>query len=283
MRNLKARLLVSALLLLGSTVISAQDATEEPPAAPRQGVGIVAPDETVTAALEDGILGNLWAFRGSQGDVVTIELNAAEGSFLDPYVVLLGARGEVYAENDDDGEEDFDARIAEFELPSDGGYFVLATTFDNITFFDLDLDGTEEPEAPEAYELTIGGFMEPAGTDADAAPNPIEDGETISRVITPEAPVFLLSFQGLEGQSATITTSTTGDDAVFDTLLYLFDPSGNWIAFNDDQNGFDAEITDLVLPADGQYLIFATSYDYLDAAYPDWESGGELDVSLTLD
>jgi len=71
-------------------------------------------------------------FDGESGDNVTIDMTSED----DTYLILLGPDGTIVAENDD--YEGLDSRI-ETELPSDGSYTIVATSFDSRATFDYEL------------------------------------------------------------------------------------------------------------------------------------------------
>lgn len=68
---------------------------------------------------------DLWTFTGSAGQMVTI---AQDSSEIDAYLELLGPAGQGIASNDDGGVG-LNALIANFELPEDGTYTIVACSF----------------------------------------------------------------------------------------------------------------------------------------------------------
>lgn len=92
-----------------------------------------------------------YTFEGAAGDVVTITMIATDGN-LDPRLFLTTADDidafAALAENDDSGDPEigeYNARIADFELPDDGTYMILASRFSGTGTFMLAL---ETPDAP---------------------------------------------------------------------------------------------------------------------------------------
>ncbi len=81
----------------------------------------------------------LWAFSGSSGDRITIELSSDD---FDTYLELYGPNGE-YLISDDDGGTDTNSRIADYRLPSSGQYIILVRSFNNdeTGSYTLSLDG----------------------------------------------------------------------------------------------------------------------------------------------
>lgn len=66
-----------------------------------------------------------YQFSGKAGELVTIQMNATDGS-LDPYVILANAQLDELAFNDNIGISR-NARLTQYALPQDGEYFILAT------------------------------------------------------------------------------------------------------------------------------------------------------------
>ncbi len=90
---------------------------------------------------------NSYTFDGKAGDVVTITLQAANGSGLDTFVDLLGTDGLRVAANDDakvPGLAATDSQIASYKLPYNGTYTIRATRF-----------GRETTHAAGAYTLSL--------------------------------------------------------------------------------------------------------------------------------
>lgn len=237
--------------------------------------------DPVRNVFEESVDAHLYAFEGNAGDVVTITMVQEANSPLDPYLALLGAAGEVYITNDDDGDIPLAALIDSFELPSDGTYFVLAT--DNLFIRKSRAEVTEGETEPLVYELTLSGITTTAEEDEtiEVFSGSMDMGDAATIAITPDEPIFYLTFTADEGEVVTISTRDDEDGESVDTLLYLFDPEGNRVAVNDD-NGVDffSAIEEFEIPQDGLYLIFATAWDYSQAYVGDWTSFGSFIISL---
>lgn len=237
--------------------------------------------ETVINAFEDDVNAQLYVFFGSAGDIVTITMEESPDSLLDPYLVLLGSAGEVYAAADDiEPSSDFSAEISTFELPEDGVYFVLATSFTGLRRPNFVPDGEDDP-GPQFYEITINGNFPPEDLEDNGEfeffRGEFEIGDANTLEITEEEPVFYVTFTAEEGDVVTLRTEPVGDVTV-DTALHLFDPEGNRVAVNDDGEGLGlySEIAGYEIPVDGTYLVFATAYNFNDAVREDWSDAGEF-------
>lgn len=262
----KIALLLLAVALFGSLAVS--------------GVAAQGGGQTVVI-LEDGVpqLGTfegdqtaqLYGFNGSAGDNVIIAMTQLDGSELDPFFVLLGERGEVYASDDDSGVDvQFSARIKNFELPYDGSYFVLATSFiyiDNI--LEQSNEGLVEPQD---YELVVSGITPPKGL-ADFDPNQVTFyntevgyGTDGYAEVTVAEPVYYFTFAASAGDVININTSSTN----FDTIIHVFDSEGMRIAVNDDvsEGNTNSAIQGFTVPADGEYLFFVTDVHFYDVSDP---------------
>jgi hypothetical protein len=99
--------------------------------------------EPVTATVEAGDR-DIWAFEGVAGQIVTIEMEEADG-MLDSYLILLGPDGEILAEDDDGGGYP-NSRIGRLPLPRDGTYYIVARGLDPSLAGDYILTLTDEGE-----------------------------------------------------------------------------------------------------------------------------------------
>lgn len=227
----------------------------------------------------DSLQGRLYTFYGAEGDSVTISMTQINDA-LDPYLVLLGPAGQVIALDDDSGETMFSSLIADATLPLDGDYFIMATSYSYLTSsfplsndtedltyeYTLTLDGNSaNPEEAEAFRYFAGELVM---------------GESQAGYSTLEEPVFYYTFEAQAGDVVTVKIT----EADFDTLLYLFGPTGERIGVNDDYEGLNAGIANIELPEDGLYLVFATALNY--RSVPDFVDdegeffGGEFTIEL---
>lgn len=196
--------------------------------------------------------GETWQFEGREGDVVTIAMDAAAGSALDPYLELYGPDGELITEDDDSGGSFLSALIEGFELPEDGIYTIVARTFGG--------------EGRGDYVLTLVEGDEFVGIPMGS----LEIGETVEGEL-PRGGVQIYTFEGEAGEEVTIRMEA--DDATLDPYLELRDADGDLLAEDDDSGGdLDAEIDDFELPEDGVYTIVVRTFA--------GEGGGDYTLSL---
>lgn len=269
-------LAVALMLLIAVTAVGAQ-ADEEAYLLP-----ILVDGETVEAEFLTTNDAHLYAFQGTAGDVVTISMEQTDrDSTLDPYLILLGQAGAVYAYNDDsedDKDPTFASQIPAFELPETGSYFIVATTLAGSMNF-----GSDDSEGgPYGYSLTASGFTLPEGAEPDSflySGSSVPIGSSLRLYSNAVEPVYFVDFVGEEGQVIDVKTQT---DTVTDTILWLFAPNGIRIAANDDSNGLSAELLGVELPEDGKYFVFATGLGFIFAADGDYTQDGEFDISVEL-
>ncbi|NWF69905.1 MAG: hypothetical protein HXY40_12540 [Chloroflexi bacterium] len=261
------KLLILAVLLLvlvsGFSLVSAQEEED----LTILSLTALAAGEPLEAAFEGSVTMQLFAFNALEGDEVTITMEQAEDATIDPFLILVGPRGEMIAYNDD-SEDEGDAALAsaivDAELPADGTYLVAATFLGEILGTQLGEDGLEEAQV---YTIEMTGASEVeipedeptfqlAG--ADVA---VGQGGTLE--VTQQEPIYYLFLQAEEGQTVAITTSAAEADIVLDdTVLYVFDRTGNRIAVVDDVEGNLYAALEFEAAYSGAYLIWATSASY---------------------
>lgn len=104
--------------------------------------------DTVTGTISDETIRELWAFEGTQGDIITITMiDPAASPTLDSYVALLGPDGTEVTNNDDAADTSigaFNSQIAMFSLPETGTYTIVASRF-----------GEEFGSGSGSYELNL--------------------------------------------------------------------------------------------------------------------------------
>ena len=286
--------LVVLLLWALSVPAMAQDveATEEP--APAITVPIMQDGDTLTDTFAENVTTHLFGFNATEGDVVTISMTQEEGSDLDPFLVVLGPAGQVIASDDDSGEMMLSALIADLEIETSGSYLILATSFEYVD--NIIVERGEDPEAMLAeeqnYEISISGITPPVDLESFRPDSltyfrsELEYGTPFPNgYSTAEEPVYYFIFDGEAGD--VIDIEMMSDD--FDTLLFLFNPSGSRIAINNNDLEGDttnSAIRGFELPEDGRYLIMATDQFFYNASDEDAEflvyTGGDFTITVSL-
>jgi hypothetical protein len=227
------------------------------------------PDEPAEGQLSEDTPEAVYSFEGEADSTVILTLVSDD---IDPFLVLSDADGTEIA-TDDDSAGSLDAQI-QTTLPADGTYLVTVTSF-------AARSGLTGPEGAYTLTLILGGALTVEPTAAPASvvrpasgdATPISVGDTVEGSLTADAPAVDYSFQGEAGSSVQITL--TAED--IDTYLLLSDADGNVLATDDDGAGdLDSQI-DFNVPADGEYIITATTY-----AANNGMTGGIGDYTLSL-
>jgi hypothetical protein len=241
--------------------------------------------DVVGGVLRGNVTARLYGFNGTRGNRVRVTLYPAQGSDTNPYLILLGNRGQLLAQHDDlnaGGLFRRPNRTAQinFELPYDGSYLILASTPDLV-------DGLQLREVPPnvsyPFVLELIGNRPPADSTGQIllAGEDLQNGQPFDGVSNTAEPIYYFSFEGQSNRSVTLSMSSVGMDSV----LYLFDPHGNRITFNDDFNraeialinATDAAIVSYVMPFSGRYLAFATDINlHRQTGYV----GGQFTITL---
>lgn len=269
--------LVSMIVILAATAVSAQkNSPEVPPADPEDSslltLMILLDGDTLELTLEDSDGALLAAFNASEGDEVTVTMEAED---IDPYLVLFGASGALVAQNDD--ADGLNSQIADFEVPADGTYFILATTFSNRN------NSLIESSDELAFTLTVEGNTQPASESEDGFSYysyTTTIGETLELIIDEVQPAYFVTFEGAEGDELTINAPS--EDNELDTLMMLFDASGKRFAVDDDSGEESlASMIETELPIDGLYFLVVTTYNYPAIAVGDSDAlDGTINLSI---
>ena len=287
MKRLTTLLLVLIATLLIAVPISAQEEDEDDDPT-LLSVPLLETDFLVIDEMEHFGDPQLFAFMGTAGDEVTITMAPTPGSRLDPYLLLIGAAGEVLAANDDRSVDDLSAQIEEYELPFDGAYFVLATTFNDL--IQGGTDGDDDENGPYEYQIIVEGAELPAGIveveEFEYFASIAESAEPVLLETTESEPIWFMEFFAEEGDVVFIETSQTGDEFV-STLLYVFNRFGERVAVASGGEGGDdlyAVIEDLEIEEEGLYFVFVTSNTfYLASENDDWSGYGSFVFELVIE
>lgn len=126
-----------------------------------------------------------------------------------------------------------------------------------LTSFVVNTDGTVATGVNGVY--SAGALTFPVA-DLTANPAPITIGSTLQGYIVNEQPFQTFSFTGAANDIVSIIMNATSGS--LDPQVYLLDPNGNILAFNDDQaeGNTNSAILDQRLLTAGSYTIVATRY-----------------------
>lgn len=141
---------------------------------------------------------------------------------------------------------------------------------------DITLEAPTDFEAREDYGIDLDALIETVGVGGGADAAPVDNaerfapeatlayGESVTGTLEAGNTEDTWAFEASAGDVVTITMSAADDSSSLDTQIYLRDPAGEELAFNDDHFGaeglgiFDSQIADFEIPADGEYRIVAT-------------------------
>ena len=174
-----------------------------------------------------------YKIRGGAGEYVVIGLQSSE---FDPYLILIPPEGEQI-ENDDHEGDATRSQLA-LELPEDGQYRVVVTSY--------------KSGETGAYELQI------HRPENGAPGSRSERGRLVSGDETLESGEYADAYDlhGRPGQHVRIDASSTD----FDTYLILIDPNGEQIENDDAEDQPGHSIIDSDLAEIGTYQVIVTSY-----------------------
>lgn len=223
----------------------------------------------VVAALDDETPTLLFTFNGTLNDVISIRMAAVENSLLEPYLILLDAKGRELARQDVSFQENLNVgEINGVRLPETGQYVIVATRigqFFGRTQGDFEL--VIRQSAPS--ETPLGLFSRPLNYDS------LQSG-----TITEQIGIETFTFRGDAGDVISIQMSALSGN--LDTRLLLSDNLGGILDNNDDDlfaDSFDSFISRYTLPRSGYYTILATRYQAADLE----PTIGDYRIKLTLD
>lgn len=260
---------------------------------------------TVEEILTSRMPAHTWMFQGSEGDVITIEMEAVSDpdfTSLDTLLILEFEDGTILAEDNDGGAET-DARIESFQLPADGDYVIIATSFsgEESGRYRLHLNREDRLSRRIEYagQLTYGERVE-GGLAPDVAAQVWEflgdEGDEISiamNALTGELDTFLLLLRVDERELEELFSLSQEELVELDAVTQ---ERGLFLDGNDDR-GEDRNslISPFVLPADGPYAILATScctaessgpyelmLDFNDSQAPVAPGGGQSQPSTAV-
>lgn len=202
--------------------------------------------ESATGSLDNQQVARYYSFAAQAGDLVTIDLERGGSGDLDAYVTLADSDFQSLIEDDDSGEGQ-NARIADYRIPADGRYHIIATRFEGAT-------GATRGEYRLALDRLDNPFSE---LPPDTAT--LSYGTSVTGEINADNPDDLYVFYGRAGEVVSI--SMTRVDGNLDAFLELLNNAQEVVAGNDDGgNNQNALIANYSLPTTGMYTIRARRF-----------------------
>lgn len=231
--------------------------TERGPAEPEPAPQAITLGQTVEGEIGDdspendeGVGYQAWTFSGSNGDRVSIALDAED---FDPLVRLGRTVNGVFSElayNDDGPDSGLNSRLV-FTLTETGDYVIRATPLSAGGKGSYSLTLSEGPPPVEARDIRIGEEVRGELTE--------DDGRSVNGN---RADAY--RFSGREGQRVRIDMTSSA----FDTYVELFDEDQTSLA-TDDDGGPEGTNSRLIftLPSTGSYVIEARAFSEATGAY----------------
>ncbi len=202
--------------------------------------------DTAEGALDDAQPEQFYSFRAQASDLVTISMDRLSGN-LDAYLILARANLEPLVE-DDDGGSGQNARIDSYRIPESGLYTIIAGRFER-----------EAGTSSGSYRLSFDNAGS-AFTGLLPGIATIEYGQSISGVISDDAPEIVYAFYASTGDVIDVTLNRADGD--LDPVLELLNSQQGRILRDDDSGGDqNARITSYTVTSDGIYYIRTTRYD----------------------
>ncbi|MBC7810547.1 MAG: PPC domain-containing protein [Burkholderiales bacterium] len=229
-----AFLLIAALILALPAAVFAQTATPSPAAPVESGASIEVGD-SVTDELTTEQITQRYTFEGESGQLVTI---TAISEDFDTYLTLEDEFG-TSLDTDDDSAGNLDSRIGPFEIPSNGTYTAVVSSYSG--------------NATGEYTISL------STVEMDL----IEYTQVIDAELTTAQLTALYTFRATAGDVITVSM----DSDAFDSYLELSDaadPSYSLISDDDGGGGLNSMIGPFTVPFTGSFLISASSLSNSD-------------------
>lgn len=201
------------------------------------------------ATLSSGEFVDTWTLDVQRGQTYTVRLSSGD---FDPYLLVRGPGGLSEDNDDDSSQRGSNASRITFTAPADGQARVSATSYRSGESggYQLTLEAGDGAPAPATRVAAGTG---PTLTLGETRAGRLAPG---ARTLTSGEYVNDFTFEGRRGQQLDLRLASTD----FDPYVQISGPDG-FSRFNDDSadGGSDSRLL-VTLPADGRYVISATSY-----------------------
>ncbi len=211
--------------------------------------GEIRPGQSIQSALPVNAQ-HVWTFNGAAGQLISIVLTP-DDSQMDAILNLFGPDGSRLVALDEGFSGDAEV-ISGFELPVNGDYSILVTSFAGSGgryTLGLDEGGEATQNFYDAGDLAYGDVK----------------SETLR---SNEAHAWF--FSGRAGDVIRVTVRPLND--VLDLDIWLYDPDIQRLAAKDELAAGDSETIEQALPRDGQYLILVREF---------FGAAGSYEINLT--
>jgi hypothetical protein len=214
---------------------------------------------------------DLYAFKAKAGEALTATTSpAAGGTSMDTYLRLFDANGNELASNDDFGGGLY-SRIENFVFSASGTYYVGVSGYPNY-YYSPNTAGSGTAGGTGDYRLDVNLFVPTADAAGDTLATAQVTGigqapsfsvnATIGDGLYLNNDVDLYRVQANAGQVVTAVTSLPAGGTPMETVLRLFDSSGNELTNNAFGNGNYARFEYQVASTGTYYIGVSGYYNY---------------------
>lgn len=196
--------------------------------------------------LDAGEYMDRWTLTGTPGQRYVARLNASD---FDAYLIIRGDGLEEDNDDDQTGRGSTNSRI-EFVMPADGDVTIAATSYqaNETGTYQLLIEepgGRQQAQADTVGSLRLGQSVNGQLQQGDPT---LTSGEFMN----------VYTFSGRAGEQVDLRLRSSA----FDPYLFINGPNDFAVANDDDDSGADGTNSRLIvtLPADGEYRVYATSY-----------------------
>lgn len=187
-----------------------------------------------------------YSFQARRDDIITLRMSRINGN-IDSYLSLSNAGLQELISNDDIVEGNQNAQIAEYRIPADGTYYVLATRFEGAAGTSTGRYRLELLSIGNAFDSIVEG----AGR--------IVYGTTYAARIDSETPEVLVAFYGVQGD--VITASVNRSDGALIPTLELLSENQTVLTRSDPGTEESVRIERVTLSRTGLYYLRVKSAD----------------------
>ena len=209
-------------------------------------------EDTVINRVDERTPQHYYSFQAQRGDILNLQMQRISGD-LDPLLQVVSADGAVIAESDDvPGSETLDAEVERLVVEQEGVYIIIATRY-----------GEELGETSGSFVLTLAENDDSGLGNTLQTAAPLLPDETLESEITPARVEQFYTFTARENDLVRLTMDRVSGS--LDAYLVVLDADLREIAADDDGgSGENARLSDLRIPANGQYYVKATRFDEAD-------------------
>ncbi|GAB5494779.1 MAG: hypothetical protein Phog2KO_49940 [Phototrophicaceae bacterium] len=201
-----------------------------------------------------------YEFELEEGDGVVLTASAAEDSALDTFIYIRNEDGDDLASNDDiELGVITDSRLA-YVAEEDGTYIFVVSNYPGS---EGDYVATLTYVDAETAELIQGADAE---IELDTTPEREPDEEFTGTIGDDEEPVpYVIELDAGQG----IIAALYNTDDLMDTLLFVTDPNGVEVGYNDDRGDYTTYDSQVAFTAQeaGEYTFYASNYEGFPGDY----------------